>query len=1128
MSILPESATTDEATATQIRAARPDASTWLTANAGSGKTRVLTDRVARLLLSGVEPQNILCLTYTKAAAGEMQNRLFQTLGAWAMQDDDPLTKALREKGVTGDLDAEALNRARRLFARAIETPGGLKIQTIHSFCAGLLRRFPMEAGISPGFTEMDDRSAERLRAEVLDTMAGTAGPARDALDTLAAYLGGRDLSAVAAEVMARAETLATPFPEPAIADALGIPQGADERDVLATAFIGGEDDLAKAVAEAFAGQSKTYTAFTARLSALNLATPGLSELEALRPLCLYSGTFNSKSANFPQKNHGKAVEAAAPIINDLHALMDRVARAFEMRAAIATRDRTRALYDFAAHFVPAMRRAMQDRGYLGFADFIALTRRLLHRPEVADWVLWRLDGGLDHILVDEAQDTSPEQWAVIQALASEMAAGQGSHADRQRTLFVVGDRKQSIYSFQGADPEEFDRMQAFFGERLARSATPLTQETLAHSFRSAPEILATVDAVFTGTVAEGLEADVRHKAFKTAMPGRVDLWDPVEAAEKDDSARDWTDPVDRTAPTSPRRLLAEQIASEIKRMLAEETIPQEIGHTGTFTRRPVRAGDILILVRGRQDGLYDALLNSCKSAGLPVAGADRMKLGAEMAVRDLVALLNFLALPEDDLSLATALRSPLFGWSERALYQLAQPRGGRSLWQALRERGTPAETVDILHDLRDNADFLRPFNLISRILIRHQGRQNLLARLGPEAEEGIDALLGQALAFEDAQIPGLTGFLTWLEAEDVEVKRQMGQAGDAIRIMTVHGAKGLEAPVVILPDTHKRRRTERFTFLDAPDVLLWPQAKNAGRPTPLQDLADMAVEADERESRRLLYVAMTRAEKWLIVAAAGDVGTATESWHGMISSALQDAPALPGPVTGKRIEAAGWSTLPLASTPASDLPAQAAFAYGPASHIAHPARPLAPSDLGGAKALPGDTTPDADARAMAMARGTALHHLLELLPTVPPPARLTLAGRILGKDPALKDLPETALRLLEAPHLAPLWNADTLAEVEITALLSPLGGRPISGAIDRLLVDDIRALAVDFKSNRVVPESPENVPEGILRQMGAYADALAQVFPDRRIETAILWTETATLMFLPAALTETALARGAR
>ncbi|WP_372841855.1 UvrD-helicase domain-containing protein, partial [Phaeovulum sp.] len=586
-----------------------------------------------------------------------------------------------------------------------------------------------------------------------------------------------------------------------------------------------------------------------------------------------SEPFSAKIGSFPTKQTKDG--PAAALMPELDALMERVAAARLRRLALAAAERNAALHRFAAAWLPRYQAKKAAHGWLDFDDLIQRAAALLSDPSVAQWVLFRLDGGIDHILVDEAQDTSPGQWQVIAALAAEFTAGEGAR-ESARTLFVVGDAKQSIYSFQGADLAEFETMRKRFATNFEAVARPMQALELAHSFRSSPAILRLVDLTFDERVARGLGGAAKHIAFYGDMPGRVDLWPPVPKPEKEDPG-DWRDPLDLRGAQNEAVVLARHIAAEIRRLIdSGAQIPDAKSPGGA---RRLGEGDFLVLVQ-RRSALFAETIRACKAAGLAVAGADRLKLGAELAVRDITALLTFLATPEDDLSLAATLKSPLFGWDEAALYALAQPRKGY-LWEALRGQKQHMETLSILHDLRDAADFLRPYELIERLLARHGGRQRLLARLGPEAEDGIDELFSQALAFESSEVPSLTGFLGWLGADDVDVKRAPSAAGQVIRVMTVHGAKGLESPVVILPDTAKRKDPEAGQILKLPQGPAWRTNADA---SPPEIVAARAAEVEKRldERLRLLYVAMTRAEKWLIVCAAGEVGSGGDSWYSMV------------------------------------------------------------------------------------------------------------------------------------------------------------------------------------------------------------------------------------------------------
>ncbi|WP_425074963.1 double-strand break repair helicase AddA [Sagittula sp. S175] len=1117
--------TRDDATEAQVRAAAPGHSTWLAANAGSGKTRVLTDRVARLLLEGVDPSHILCLTYTKAAATEMQNRLFKRLGGWAMLAEPALRDELDQLGVETQPTPDFLQDARTLFARAIETPGGLRIQTIHSFCASLLRRFPLEAQVSPQFKEMEDRAAELLRADLLDEMAQ--GPNRVLLENIAPYLSGDDMEPLLRALTAHRETYLNPATPDQIRDHYGLKPDMTEDALLASIFLGSESQLVADLIPAFQQGGKTEQGLVDTLKAFQ--NPDAEGLGTLKQVCLTQGGTVRK--NFPTKGTRKDFPDLCEAYDQLAA---RIESALEVEKALNAATRDIALTAFGAQFVPAYEHAKLLRGWLDFDDLITRARDLLSNEKVADWVLYKLDGGIDHILVDEAQDTSPVQWQVIERLAHEFTSGEGAR-DTRRTIFVVGDKKQSIYSFQGADPREFDRMREDFRERLKDTDAPLVNSELAFSFRSAEPILRVVDNTFTDAAESGFDGAL-HRAFKSDMPGRVDLW-PVVEKVKDDDDGPWHEPLDRQASTHHTVILAKRIARFIRQTIdAGHPIPEEIGHSGQYKPRAVHAGDFLILVRRRAQ-LFKEIIRACKQEGLPIAGADRLKVMAELAVRDIIAVLKFLETPEDSLSLATALRSPLLGLSEQDLFTLAHNRPRKYLWEAIRD--TDAAHVTVLKDLLRNTDFLRPYDLVDRILTHHKGRRLLIGRLGAEAEDGINALLQQALSYEQTEVPTLTGFLEWAQADNLEIKRAPDSKGETLRVMTVHGSKGLEAPIVILPDCAKPDTTIKADLLRDPDGVLWKQP-SAQQPSRHAEAIDRAKMREAQERDRLLYVALTRAEKWLIVAAAGDLGKDGDAWHDKVSRGMERSGALPqtfdfgdAQVEGLRVQHGDWTTSP-SEAPEVAEPETLTYPAQLDAPLPEPKQPLktrSPSDLGGAKALAGA---DGDTEEVALARGTALHRLIETLAPLPADLRPAAGESLLAQwaqepemEPIALQLPhilEEVTRVLDTPALQPLFE-NALLETPITADLPGIGR--IHGIIDVLRITPEKITVIDFKTNRTVPADTQQTPDGLLRQMGAYHAALAQLYPGKTIETGLLWTATAHYMPLPHDLVTQALARAA-
>ena len=1114
-----------DATQAQIRAADPTLSTWVSANAGSGKTRVLTDRVARLLLHRVPPQRILCLTYTKAAAAHMQNQLFRRLGEWAMLPDDDLRGKLADLGEeTADLDPDTLSRARTLFASALETPGGLKIQTIHSFCASLLRRFPLEAGVSPQFQEMDDRSNRKIRADILESLAD--GKDIAAFDAMARYLTGPDADALALEITRNRENFDAGITRADIWAAFDLPQDYSPQTYLDAVLPDWADDVLADLATALATGKTTDLKNADVLAPLIGQNVNMAIAEALETMFVFGSDLKLKTPDCAKLNTfpTKDVRAGHPdLMEAVDDLMLRFQDAKPHRLALAAAQKTQALHRFAQAFLPEYDRVKQLHGWLDFDDLILKAKALLSGSDMAQWVLFKLDGGIDHILVDEAQDTSPEQWAVIARLAEEFSAGIGAR-DVNRTLFVVGDEKQSIYSFQGADPAAFDRMRAHFEQHLEGAQNRLWRRDLLYSFRSSAAVLRLVDLVLQNTGDTALKAEVTHRAYHDTLPGRVDLWpfkDKPEALERPV----WHAPLDVLAPNDPALDLARQIAEQIKGIIdSGASLPTTQG------MRRIVPGDFLILVQRRLD-LFHEIIKALKDLHLPVAGADRLRIGGELAVRDLTALLSFMATPEDDLSLASVLRSPLFGFSESALYQLAQPRKGY-LWQALRDQQSRhSDTFTMLDDLLGQADFLRPYELLERILTRHHGRNNLIARLGREAEDGIDALLSQAMQYEQMEPPSLTGFLGWMSTDESDIKRQMDSQSNEIRVMTVHGAKGLESPIVILPDTAKRGPSPEAQILHLDGEL---PAWNLGvkhNPLQIREAREARQIFQQQERLRLLYVALTRAENWLIVCGAGNLGQPGESWYSHVETALEQAGAGGCDFQGLEIqryqpfpwEGAAQAEAAMPSPTALTLPD---WARQPTPKVATIEKPLNPSDLGGAKIVAGAY--GGQMEAAALRHGRLIHLLLEHLPGVTPQDRQALAGRVLaaGDDPVesheINSLLVEVTAILDDPSLAFLFQPGTLAEVAITAEAQDM---PIIGVIDRLIVEENQVLAVDYKTNAATPAQVGDTPEGLLRQMGAYRAVLARIYPDRDIKTAILWTKTADLMPLPQDIVTAAFAR---
>jgi ATP-dependent helicase/nuclease subunit A len=1122
-------------------------SVWVAASAGTGKTKVLTDRVLNLMLGGSPPGRILCLTFTKAAAAEMANRINDRLSLWTTLADGALAQEL--VGLTGTLpDQTVMEHARRLFARVLDTPGGMKIVTIHAFCQSLLRRFPIEAEIAPQFEVMDERSSNELLNESREAVlaAARSGDAAlaEALGEVTRYLVEQSFSELLVTLAQERPRLRRIFDDggPArcverLRAMLEIPPGT----TVATILAGACDEAAfdgtglRRATDTLMASAATTDRQRGECLAGWLAAP----TDRIARLDAYVAAYLTAEGNVRGTLVTRKVAAANPaVLAALAAEAARLERLIAARGACALFQATAAMLALAAALLTAYERLKTLHAQLDYDDLILKTCDLLNRPGVAAWVLFKLDGGLDHILVDEAQDTNPEQWQVVAALAEEFFSGSGAR-DAERTIFAVGDAKQSIYSFQRADPREFQRMREHFRARVETASEHpgewrWREVTLDISFRSTAAVLACVDAVFArdearaGVALDG--AALRHVAERRGHAGRVELWPAVEPDPVEPPAP-WQAPDAQHRFRDPSSRLAAAIAARIRHWIDNgERLPSR--------GRRVRAGDIMVLVR-RRGRFVEALVRALKNRGVAVAGIDRMVLTEQLAVEDLVALGRFLLLPDDDLTLATVLKSPLYGVDEDTLFTLAWGRGARSLWDALRDDPGLGDVAAELSSLLGRADFVAPYELFADILSARGGRREALGRLGPEAADPLDELLALALAYERSHIPSLQGFLHWLETGAVEIKSDLDQRGrDEVRVMTVHGAKGLQAPIVFLPDTLQMPAEPLRLLWTADGLPLWSARKDLDAPAA-RAARQAAVQRRDEEYRRLLYVAMTRAEDRLYICGWRTRRPAPAgNWYDLAAAGLAAHAETVELDFAPLIGADGWAggglrldqPQTVAARPdarASGRPAEVAelpaWARSPPPPEPAPPRPLAPSRP--VFAEPAARSPlgllAATRDGAGFKRGLIVHRLLQILPELGPERRRAAAERFLARPVHRLEAAEQSaiadeiLAILDEPRLAALFGPNSQAEVPIVGLV---GDYAISGQIDRLVVGADEILIVDYKTLRPMPASDAAVPPAYLSQLSAYRAAIAQIYPGRRVECALLWTDGPHLMPISPAL----------
>jgi len=1113
----------------QHNASDPARSVWVSANAGSGKTHVLVQRVLRLLLEGVAPSRILCLTFTKAAATNMSARVFKTLADWTQLDDQALSTAIAETGAPRPR-VETLLIARRLFARTVETPGGLKIQTIHAFCERLLHLFPFEANVPAHFQVLEDLQQaallEQARVEIL-THASGLNELGEALDYLVEEIAATMLDDAIRQALDQ------------LAHFRHVPNADLERRLLKHLNLKAEEtaeaitqeitesclpparwsEIANVLEQGTANDKKLAVSFREAATAYHADETDLC-VEILQDIYL-------TGKDTPRKLMTKNLGLAHPgILTDLEAEQFRFITLLEKRKAALVIKRTRALLTVARAIAQCYEGMKTVRGFLDFGDLIQKTSALLTRSD-ARWVLYKLDQGIDHILVDEAQDTSEAQWNILKELMGDFGVG-ASSVTKKRTFFAVGDDKQSIFSFQGAAPHMFHDMSRIVKKKLTAGGEAFAEVRLNMSFRSVPAILTTVDQVFASPANnKGVDDAMQHVALKTDLPGLVEIW-PVKGQDAEDKPVDWRLPLDTLDDEAPASIIAKRIAAKIAEFLSPQS-KDRVTDNKTRHPRSIRAQDILILVRTRGP-FFEAVIRALKQAHVPVAGADRLELTGHIAVMDLVAVGRVALLPEDDLSLACVLKSPLIGLDDNDLLEFA-PKRRASLFEALRQSQSQAHQKayeKILH-WHQRAKGALPFAFYMQLLSEDGGRRDMEARLGPEARDAMDEFLRLALSHEQETAPSLARFLAELEGVDLPVKRDMEHGLDAVRVMTVHASKGLEAKIVFLPDTcglpstqhdpklflvgNEPQKTIAWSRRKADDCKLTATARTAMR------------ERTEEEYRRLLYVALTRAEERLYIGGFFDKRAPHETcWYEMIRRTFEDK-FEQVPAFWDRNE-----TLLRFSTEKPDLFAffpedtphqqtskieQPAWLHAPAPREAVAKPPLRPSSaLAAADLFESASLPPAQREAMR--RGRLMHVLLQYLPDVSADQRFAMGENFLRARAS--DLPQDirqsliadAAAIIAQPDLAPLFGengAKSRAEVPIAGRITLPNGASVavSGQVDRISETDEEVWIADFKTG--LPPHEEATPEAYLVQMALYRAALAPLWPQKKLKMMLIWTQ---------------------
>lgn len=1111
------------ATKQQRNAANPSSSVWVEASAGTGKTKVLSDRVLRLLLAKVEPSKILCLTYTKAAAVEMSERISRRLSSWAIQSQDNLEDELSQ--LLGDdfnkqNKSELLNFARTLFATLLDTPGGMKIQTIHSFCQDILKRFPIEAGISPYFEVMDTRASkdilQNIKIELFRQADGTGDCEDENLNKSIQYMAKNVSEFSFPKIMNMITENRSKINELIIKynNDISLLIRTLEKHLEVKSSLTQDDIKQKFMDDIDRVNFKSSLLALQQGSSTDIGKANIFAIVGEHNFCgkdydIYKNVFLTKDEKVRSSlATQKVVKQNPQILEFMQNEAQRIVDTNNKLTSLNVLQSTSSLLYIAKNIIDKYNAYKNVYSTLDYEDLIVITKNLLENRLVADWVLFKLDGGIEHILIDEAQDTSPNQWAIIKALTNEFFAGIGSYENKlERTVFVVGDRKQSIYSFQGADPKEFDRMCNYF-EKQAKNFEKIHLDV---SFRSTRAIMDCVNTLFEcvdakkGVIPE--DEHINHRPFRLGDGGKVEIFPlitPDEEQKKEDYS--WNIPISRIQKTSASNLLARQIANNIKNIV-------ESGDILLSKNRPVQYGDFMFLVQQR-NCFVEEFVRACKEIGVNVAGVDKLKLLEQIAVQDLISLGKFLLLPADDLSLAEVLKSPLFGLTDDDLFILCYSRKG-SLFESLLKNEKYQKIATQLRELLNFVGFMRPFELFSYVLIKLNGRKNFISRMGNEVEDVLDEFINLTIVFEQTNTPSLQKFINWIVKDEVIIQKEMEQGdNNTVKIMTVHGSKGLQAPIVILADTTKiKNKAQKSELLWDDDAVYFP-ISSANYNNLCKSIKQKSLDADADEYRRLLYVALTRAEDRLYIAGyTKDKEANDESWYKLLQNNLTSNVDYPinercmvydiaqentfehkNKIISKNVSSVDYSYL------LSEAPSQSPLA-----------KPYTPSKDENDE-IEISSSPLED-NGKFYKRGTAIHKLLQYITEVDTKNRQTIATTFLQKqlpDFSYKEINKIVLEVLKlCDTYSEIFTENSMAEVPI---IGEVDGKIISAKIDRIVIYDNRVIIVDYKTNRPSAKTIDDVPIQYINQIKHYKILLEKIYPNKTIETYLLWTNTCNMM----------------
>lgn len=1053
----------------------PHFSCWVEASAGTGKTTVLINRVLSLLLSGSQATDILCLTFTRAAGAEMENRLRDKLQRWATLDEDNLKEELRDF-LGPSFSDKILKKSKTLFRDVLSSSHGIRIQTIHGFCQSLLRMFPLEIGLFPHFRVMSDIEKKQLMEESHVRLWHELQEKE--INFVATYFSEEQFCHFLNFCVEHKESLHQTT-EADLAKNLRSTLAFYEEAIDEKSFSYSQAEVREKVMAC--GESRIKIC-----QGLMNFEPGVAE-ERDYIFNDYKSLFLTAEGTIRKKLFSKDFEKKFP---DIAAVLSNEAnRVFLFHQSILKQkilERSDVLAHIGLKFINIYESLKSKNAWLDYEDLIIKARDLLRQSDMKPWILEKLDYKLNHILVDEAQDTSQIQWDLVLALIEEFYTDVTQN--ESRTFFVVGDLKQSIYSFQGACPSTFQKAKESF-QKLPRHR----MIDLSLSYRTTPEILKFVDTSLSQIRANQPQSSVFfHESSRQNDRGMVELW-PLVCAEKKQKLKEWDIPRTSYQAKDSRHLLAQKIAAHLKGWFRR-------GEFLESKNRLLEPKDIMILVR-RRDSFMEELVKALKENSIPVTGLDRMILTEQLVIKDLLCLCDVLLLPQDDLSLATLLKSPFFGLTEEDVFQICQRPAHQSLWESLLQSSFSEVGQQILF-LQDKFIHQSIYSFFSFVLGEWGGRKLLLERLGSEIEEVLEEFLSLCLLYEETQGVDLQQFVCWIRQQNIEIKRSQEQTEEnQVRIMTVHGAKGLQAPVVILPDTTQIPTSHHsLKYHKHSNVLVWAD-REMQQLSELEDIFDK--NEDLQEYHRLLYVAMTRAEDRLYIGGWGEEEKLDpNSWYAILSETMRSlgrAETTEGDDTVFR-----YGRLLKSQKAEGKSPVPAVTPYSPEWLTKKWTEPSA-KDV---------CFKPRDSSSAQQEKGDIIHKILQWIIYADPVRRSALVQNYLDSlfipDEMKSQIKASMEKVFSNQDFCELIQKETKTEVPI---LGQWQNQKQKCVIDLIVVDDAAKTVhiVDYKTGVFLDDYRHTPPTDYVRQLSLYKKVVQDIYPTHTVSSSLFWIESGCL-----------------